>query len=187
MMKKNIIFLYKIENLSADLLDAYDAEYERINQLYEQRKPILDAYEKWLTFWNDFVAFTVRKSAGNKFEFDGDFFFLQKASTDPGRFRTRGYNAEAENRKRKKFLQELPHIEQEFLNTLSESNDPTFLIDNIPIKQKFDEAHRQVPSTALPSTFKTIATPQRSALTPVRSRTPAATVEISFDFVVQLL
>lgn len=154
--QKSILKQLEAESLSADLLDGYDAEYERVNQLYERRKPILDAYEKWLTFWNDFVAFT-------------------KASTDPGRFRTRGYNAEAETRKRKKFLQELPHIEQEFLNILSESNDPTFLIDNVPIKQKFDEAHHQIPSSALPTTLKTIATPQRSALTPIRSRTPAAT------------
>ncbi len=101
---------------------------------------------------------------------------FQKASTDPGRFRTRGYNAEVEGRKRKKFLRELPHIEQEFLNILSEYNDQLFLIDNIPIRQKFDEVHHQVPASALPSAAKTVAVPQLSALTPVRSRTPAATV-----------
>ncbi len=49
----------KIETLSPDLLDAYDAEYDRISQVYEKRKPVLDAYEKWLSFWNDFVVFTV--------------------------------------------------------------------------------------------------------------------------------
>ena len=103
-------------------------------------------------------------------------FFFQKASTDPGRFRIRGYNAEAEGRKRKKFLRELPIIEQAFLNTLSEYNNPLFLIDDIPIRQKFDEAHHQVPSAALPSAAKTVAVTQASALTPVRSRTPAATV-----------
>ena len=48
-----------IETLSSDLLDTYDAEYERICQLYEKRKPVIDAYEKWLSFWNDFVVFTV--------------------------------------------------------------------------------------------------------------------------------
>jgi hypothetical protein len=52
-------FFLSIETLSPDLLDAYDAEYERICQLYEKRKPVLDAYNKWLSFWNDFVAFTV--------------------------------------------------------------------------------------------------------------------------------
>lgn len=51
-----------LDTLSADLLDAYDAEYERVAHLYEQRKPVIDAYDKWLTFWNDFVAFTVRAS-----------------------------------------------------------------------------------------------------------------------------
>ncbi len=62
-----------------------------------------------------------------------------------------------------------------------EYNDPTFLIDSIPIRQKFDEAHHQVPASALPSSAKTIAVTQSSALTPVRSRTPAATVcSISF-------
>jgi hypothetical protein len=40
-------------------LDEYDAEFERICQLYEKRKPVIEAYEKWLSFWNDFVAFTV--------------------------------------------------------------------------------------------------------------------------------
>ncbi|CAF1330707.1 unnamed protein product [Adineta steineri] len=144
------------ETLSADLLDAYDAEYERIAQLYQKRKPVIDAYEKWLTFWNDFVTFT-------------------KASTDPARFRIRGYNAETEGRKRKKFHRELPHIEQEFLNVLSEYNDPSFMIDNIPIRQKFDEAHHQVPASALPTSAKTIAVSQLATLTPVRSRTPAAT------------
>jgi hypothetical protein len=54
-----IRILFNIEILSPDLLDAYDAEYERINQLYQKRKPVIDAYEKWLSFWNDFVAFTV--------------------------------------------------------------------------------------------------------------------------------
>ncbi|CAF0869418.1 unnamed protein product [Rotaria sordida] len=158
------IILNKLDSqtLSSDILDAYDAEYERINQLHEKRKPIVDAYEKWLSFWNDFVVFT-------------------KASTDPGRFHTRGYNAEAEGRKRKKFHRELPQIEQEFLNALSEYNDPTFLIDNIPIQQKFDEAHHQIPASALPSSISTkmvatIAVPsQLSGLTPIRSRTPAAT------------
>ncbi|CAF5066790.1 unnamed protein product [Rotaria sp. Silwood1] len=158
------IILNKLDSqiLSPDILDAYDTEYERINQLYEKRKPILDAYEKWLSFWNDFVAFT-------------------KASTDPGRFHTRGYNAEAEGRKRKKFHRELPQIEQQFLNVLSEYNDPTFLIDDIPIRQKFDEAHHQIPASALPSSIFTktvanIAVPtQLSGLTPVRSKTPAAT------------
>jgi hypothetical protein len=53
------LILISIETLSPDLLDAYDAEFERISQLYEKRKPVLDAYHKWLSFWNDFVAFTV--------------------------------------------------------------------------------------------------------------------------------
>lgn len=60
-LKYSYFFFVSIENLSADLLDEYDAEYERIYQIYEKRKPILDAYEKWLTFWNEFVAFTVKK------------------------------------------------------------------------------------------------------------------------------
>ncbi|CAF1037891.1 unnamed protein product [Rotaria magnacalcarata] len=160
--ERTILNKLDFETLTPDILDAYDAEYERISQFYEKRKPILDAYEKWLSFWHDFVAFT-------------------KASTDPGRFHIRGYNAEVEGRKRKKFLRELPQVEQQFLNVLSEHNDPSFLIDNIPIRQKFDEAHLQVPASALPSTIaaKTAATiavsHHNSALTPVRSRTPAAT------------
>ena len=56
------------------------------------------------------------------------------------------------------------------------------MIDNIPIRQKFDEAHHQVPASALPVVAKTVAVPQLSALTPVRSRTPAATVcSLSFS------
>jgi hypothetical protein len=50
------------------------------------------------------------------------------------------------------------------------------MIDNIPIRQKFDEVHHQVPTSALPASAKTVAVSQLSALTPVRSRTPAATV-----------
>ncbi len=69
-------------------------------------------------------------------------------------------------------------IEQEFLNILSENNDPIFLIDNVPIRQKFDEAHQQVPSTAMPlnTPGRTPAAPRLLGLTPVRSRTPVATV-----------
>jgi hypothetical protein len=55
------------------------------------------------------------------------FSTFWKASTDPGRFHTRAYNAEAESRKRKKYHRELPQIEQEFLNILSEYNDLSFL------------------------------------------------------------
>jgi hypothetical protein len=57
--EKIILNKLDFEILSPDLLDAYDAEYERIYQLYQKRKPVLDAYEKWLSFWNDFVDFTV--------------------------------------------------------------------------------------------------------------------------------
>ena len=107
---------------------------------------------------------------------------LKKASTDPGRFHIRGYNAEAEGRKRRKFHRDLSHIEQEFLNILSNYNDSSFLIDNIPIRQKFDEAHYQVAPSALPSCISakmvptTSAQAQLSTLTPVRSRTPATAV-----------
>ncbi|CAF0861300.1 unnamed protein product [Adineta steineri] len=146
------------ETLSPELLDAYDAEYERILQLYEKRKPILDAYNKWFSFWEEFVAFI-------------------KTSTDPGRFHVRGYNAEIEGRQRKKFHRELPIIEQEFLNILAEYNDSTFLIDNIPIRQKFDEAHQQVPATAIPFNplGKTPIPSRLLGLTPVRSKTPITT------------
>lgn len=48
------------EKLTADLLDVYDTEYERIRQLYEKRKPMLDAFEKWAEFWKEFVEFTVK-------------------------------------------------------------------------------------------------------------------------------
>ena len=90
----------------------------------------------------------------------------------------RGYNAEIEGRKRKKFHRELSIIEQEFLNVLSEHNDPTFLIDNVSIRQKFDDAHQQIPATTIPvnTPGRTPAAPRLLGLTPVRSRTPATTV-----------
>lgn len=47
------------ETLSSDLLDAYDAEYDRLFQFYQKRKPVLDAYEKWHSFWKDYLVFTV--------------------------------------------------------------------------------------------------------------------------------
>ncbi|CAF4969469.1 unnamed protein product [Rotaria sp. Silwood1] len=146
------------ENISSDLLDAYDTEFERITQLYKKRQPVLDAYNKWFSFWNEFVAFT-------------------KASTNPGRFHIRGYNAEIEGRQRKKYHRDLPIIEQEFLNILSEHNDPLFMYDNVPIRQKFDEAHQQVPSIAMPlnTPGRTPTTSRLLGLTPVRSRTPVTT------------
>ncbi|CAF0804466.1 unnamed protein product [Rotaria sordida] len=153
-----IINKLDFENLSLDLFDAYDIELERISQLYKKRQPVLDAYNKWLSFWNEFVAFI-------------------KASTNPGRFHIRGYNAEIEGRQRKKFHRELPIIEQEFLNILSEHNDPLFMYDNVPIRQKFDEAHQQVPSIAMPlnTPGRTPTTSRLLGLTPVRSRTPVTT------------
>ena len=94
----------------------------------------------------------------------------------------RGYNAEIEGRKRKKFHRELPIIEQEFLNILSEHDDPIFLIDNVPIRQKFNEAHQKIPAATLPMNTpgRTPAAPRLLGLTPVRSKTPMTTVsEIS--------
>ena len=49
-----------VEPLTPELLDVYDAEYDRILQLYEKRRPVLDAFNKWFSYWNDFVAFMVR-------------------------------------------------------------------------------------------------------------------------------
>ncbi|CAF1260531.1 unnamed protein product [Adineta ricciae] len=146
------------ETLSPELLDAYDTEYERVSELYENRKQVLDAYHKWLSFWNDFVTFT-------------------KASTDPGRFHIRGYNAEMEARQRKKFHRELPIVEQEFLSTLTEFDDRTFLYDNVPIRQKFDEAHQQIPAVSIPinTPGRTPAATRLLGLTPVRTRTPVIT------------
>lgn len=141
------------EPLSADLLDWYDAEFERLSALYEKRKPILDAYEKWLRFWNEFVAF-------------------QKSSTDPARFRTRGYNAQVEGRQRKKFLRELPLIEEEFLRMLSEHADEVFLIGDVPIREKFEQAHHQVPASSTAKTVVAVAASPR----PAQSRTMAVTV-----------
>ncbi len=49
----------------------------------------------------------------------------------------------------------------------------------MPIRQKFDEAHQQVPSTAMPLNTPgrtPAATPRLLGLTPVRSRTPVTTV-----------
>lgn len=79
-----------------------------------------------------------------------------------------------EGRKRKKFQRELPIIEQEFLNVLSEQNDPTFLVDDVPIRQKVDEAHQQIPAATMP--VNTPAAPRLLGLTPIRSRTPVTTV-----------
>lgn len=69
-------------------------------------------------------------------------------------------------------------IEQEFLNILSEYNDPNFLINNVPIRQKFDEAHQQISTTAMPvnTPSRTPAASRLLGLTPVPSRTPVTTV-----------
>jgi len=113
-------YLEKIdfEQLSPELLDRYDNELIRIEELYEIRKPILDVYNKWFSFWNDYMAF-------------------EKSSKDPGRFYVRGYNAMDEQKRRKKFQHDLPKLEQQFLHLLVEYGDEDqFLLDDIPIKKK---------------------------------------------------
>ena len=57
-----------------------------------------------------------------------------------------------------------------------------FLIDHQPIREKFDELHRQLPSSAKPmnTPAKTPAATRLLGLTPVRSRTPAKTVRRRF-------
>ena len=68
------------------------------------------------------------------------------------------------------------------MNVLSENTDSAFLIDNVPIRQKFDEAHQQVPASTMPLTTpgRTPAAPRLLGLTPVRSRTPITTVCLIF-------
>ena len=60
--ERTILHQLNAKKITADLLDAYDAEYERISQLYQRRQPVLDAFDKWNSFWNEYVAFTVRLS-----------------------------------------------------------------------------------------------------------------------------
>ena len=83
-----------------------------------------------------------------------------------------------EARQRKKFHRELPIVEQEFLSSLTEFGDQTFLYDNVPIRQKFDDAHQQIPAVSMPTNTpgRTPAAPRLLGLTPVRTRTPVITV-----------
>ena len=67
-------------------------------------------------------------------------------------------------------------IEQEFLQVLAEHDDRVFLFDNEPIREKFNQAHQQlVPSAKTPAPSSRLL-----AATPVRSRTPATTVDFAF-------
>ena len=63
-------------------------------------------------------------------------------------------------------------IEDEFLRVLSEHGDEPFLVDDVPIREKFDQAHQQVPGS---STAKTVVAVTPSPR-PAQSRTLAVTV-----------
>lgn len=71
--ERTILHQLNAKKITADLLDAYDAEYERLSQLYQRRQPVLDAFDKWNSFWNEYVAFTVRLSLIDVFVHWKDF------------------------------------------------------------------------------------------------------------------
>ncbi|CAF1073263.1 unnamed protein product [Didymodactylos carnosus] len=40
-----------------EVLDMYEQEYIRVQELYQKRKPIVDIYETWNKFWTKYVTF----------------------------------------------------------------------------------------------------------------------------------
>lgn len=53
----------RIENLTPDTLDDCDREYDRLDDLYRIRKPVLDAFEQWKTLAQQYAEFQVQAHA----------------------------------------------------------------------------------------------------------------------------
>ena len=48
-----------VENLTPDTLDECDREYDRLDDLYRIRKPVLDAFEQWKLLAQQYAEFQV--------------------------------------------------------------------------------------------------------------------------------
>lgn len=53
-------FLLNIDNITTDTLDECDREYDRLDDLYRVRQPILDSFEQWKVLAQQYSEFQVR-------------------------------------------------------------------------------------------------------------------------------
>lgn len=60
------------------------------------------------------------------------------------------------------------------MKILSEQHDPKFLVDNIPIRQLYDQAHQQISSMIKPINTPARTPSRRLGVTPIRA--PVTTV-----------
>ena len=65
------MFNENLEPLTSELLDEYESELKRLLILFNDRQPVLNAFDKWFSFWNEFLQFNVRV-----------FFFDKKKKTN---------------------------------------------------------------------------------------------------------
>lgn len=54
-----------LENITPDTLDQCDREYDRLDDLYRRRKPVLDAYEQWKILAQQYAEFQVETKLEN--------------------------------------------------------------------------------------------------------------------------
>ncbi|CAF2618324.1 unnamed protein product [Rotaria sp. Silwood2] len=112
------------ENVTPETLDECDREYDRLDDMYHVRKPILNAFEQWKVLVQQ----------------RGEF---QKKSSSAARFHERGYSAVKEQAERKRFAIALPKAERTCLNILEqwekEHTNEQFLINDIPIRQIIEQ------------------------------------------------
>ncbi|CAF0849901.1 unnamed protein product [Rotaria sp. Silwood1] len=114
------------ENITPETLDECDREYDRLDDMYHVRKPILNAFEQWKLLVQQHSEF-------------------QKKSTSAARFHERGYSAVKEQAERKRFAIILPKAERTCLNILEqwekEHINEQFLINDISIRQIIEQQH----------------------------------------------
>ncbi|CAF3900524.1 unnamed protein product [Rotaria sordida] len=133
------------EKITPAILDECDREYDRLDDMYHVRKPILDAFEQWKLLVQQHSEF-------------------QKKSTSAARFHERGYSAVKEQAERKRFAIALPKAERTCLNILEqwekEHTNQQFLINDIPIRQIIEQQHIGTSNT----TATTVSNPSTTGL-----------------------
>jgi len=172
-MKKKIEELYELsqigpserqpvdfENITPDTLDQCDREYDRLDDLYRRRKPVLDAYEQWKILAQQFAEF-------------------QKKSTSAARFHERGYSAVKEQAERKRFAVAVPKAERTCLIALEQWEkdhlNEQFLVNDVPLRQMIDQSQNTTTNMTTATTKSTTSSAAASTGVPQRTLAKANT------------
>lgn len=86
--------LYHSDQVSEQVLEALEAELQRLTQFYEEHRPILEAVQKWIDQWALFLE-------------------LERKASDPARFTNRGGNLLKEERQRAELSKSLHKLQRE--------------------------------------------------------------------------